>query len=39
MMLHAFYGDGATPRIVIDGSLAHAASVPKIEDLAKWLKN
>jgi predicted thioredoxin/glutaredoxin len=33
----AGYGVVSTPGIVIDGKLMHAGSLPKPDDLARWL--
>jgi small redox-active disulfide protein 2 len=33
----ASYGIASTPGIVIDGKVVHAGSLPKSEDLARWL--
>jgi hypothetical protein len=33
----AGYGIASTPGIVIDGKVVHAGSLPKSEDLARWL--
>jgi small redox-active disulfide protein 2 len=34
----ASYGIVATPGVVIDGKVVHAGGLPKLEDMAKWLK-
>ena len=34
----ASYGIAATPGVVIDGRVVHAGGLPKLEDMAKWLK-
>ncbi len=31
------YGVAATPGVAIDGEVVHAGSLPKPEDMAKWL--
>ncbi len=33
----AGYGVASTPGIVIDGKVVHAGSMPKPDDLARWL--
>ena len=33
----AGYGVASTPGIVIDGKVVHAGSMPKADDLARWL--
>lgn len=33
----AGYGIASTPGIVVDGKVVHAGSLPKCEDLARWL--
>jgi small redox-active disulfide protein 2 len=33
----AAYGIASTPGVVIDGKVVHAGSLPKAEDVARWL--
>jgi predicted thioredoxin/glutaredoxin len=33
----AGYGVASTPGVVIDGKVVHAGSLPRSEDLARWL--
>lgn len=34
----AEYGIVSTPGVVIDGKIVHAGGLPKMDDIAKWLK-
>jgi small redox-active disulfide protein 2 len=34
----ASFGIAATPAVAIDNKVVHAGGLPKVEDVAKWLK-